>query len=105
MHHKFFWRSMATGLLARTALITCIYERGVNLTGKERVKLSNSTLVNHISTDVSRVDACAQWFVSCNSKFYPCHRLTATSMQVSICATSFDMQKVYVIKLGRRLSR
>jgi len=55
---------MATGVLARAALITCIYERGVNLTGKARVNLSNSTLVTHISTDVSRIDACAQWFVS-----------------------------------------
>ncbi|KAG1891771.1 ABC protein [Suillus fuscotomentosus] len=62
--HQFFWRSMATGVLARAALITCIYERGVNLTGKARVKINNATLVNHISTDVSRVDACAQWFVT-----------------------------------------
>ncbi|OAX34172.1 hypothetical protein K503DRAFT_699205, partial [Rhizopogon vinicolor AM-OR11-026] len=63
-NHQFFWRSMAAGVLARTALTACIYERGVNLTGKARIKLSNATLVNHISTDVSRVDACAQWFVT-----------------------------------------
>ncbi|KAG2140137.1 ABC protein [Suillus clintonianus] len=62
--HQFFWRSMTTGVLARAALITCIYERGVNLTGKARVKLDNAVLVNHISTDVSRIDACAQWFVT-----------------------------------------
>jgi len=73
---------MATGVLARAALIASIYERGVHLTGKERVKLTNAALVNHISTDVShsydlkpfrymyivpqvsRIDACAQWFVS-----------------------------------------
>ncbi|KAF9234111.1 ABC protein [Melanogaster broomeanus] len=48
---QFFWRSMATGVLARAALIASIYERGVNLTGKARVKLTNATLVNHISTD------------------------------------------------------
>ncbi|KAG2138357.1 ABC protein [Suillus clintonianus] len=62
-NHQFFWRSMETGVLARAALITCIYERGVNLTAKARVKLNNAALVNHISTDVSRIDSCAQWFV------------------------------------------
>ncbi|KAF9237594.1 ABC protein [Melanogaster broomeanus] len=62
--HQFFWRSMATGLLARAALIACIYERGVSLTGKARVELTNAMLVNHISTDVSRIDACARWFVT-----------------------------------------
>lgn len=62
--HQFFWRSMTTGLLARAALISSIYKRGVNLTGKARTNFPNSALVNHISTDVSRVDACAQWFVS-----------------------------------------
>ena len=44
---------MSTGVLARAALIASIYERGVNLTGKERVKHTNASLVNHISTDVS----------------------------------------------------
>lgn len=62
--HQFFWRSMTTGLLARAALISSVYKRGVNLTGKARTNLPNSVLVNHISTDVSRIDACAQWFVS-----------------------------------------
>lgn len=73
--HQFFWRSMATGVLARAALITCIYERGVNLTGKARVKLNNATLVNHISTDVSRIDACAQWF----------HAAWTAPIQVVVC--------------------
>ena len=53
-HTQFFWRSMATGVLARGALIASIYERGVHLTGKERVKHTNAALVNHISTDVSQ---------------------------------------------------
>ncbi|KAI0710130.1 P-loop containing nucleoside triphosphate hydrolase protein [Earliella scabrosa] len=61
--HQFFWRSMTTGLLARAALISSIYKRGVSLTGKARTTLPNAALVTHISTDVSRVDACAQWFV------------------------------------------
>lgn len=51
--HQFFWRSMTTGLLARAALISSVYKRGVNLTGKARTKFPNSALVNHISTDVS----------------------------------------------------
>ena len=62
--HQFFWRSMTTGMLARAALIGSIYKRGVNMTGKARTNFPNSALVNHISTDVSRIDACAQWFVS-----------------------------------------
>lgn len=61
--HQFFWRSMSTGVLARAALIGSIYKRGVNLTPKARTKHTNAALVNHISTDVSRIDACAQWFV------------------------------------------
>ncbi|KAG1750701.1 ABC protein [Suillus lakei] len=60
---QFYWRSMVTGVLTRAALITCIYERGVNLTGKARVKLNNATLVNHLSTDVSRIDSAAQWII------------------------------------------
>ncbi|KAF9237597.1 hypothetical protein BU15DRAFT_62991 [Melanogaster broomeanus] len=60
---QFFWRSMATGVLARAALIASIYERGVSLTGKARVELTNATLVNHISSDVSRIDACAHYFL------------------------------------------
>ncbi|KAG2145396.1 ABC protein [Suillus bovinus] len=73
--HQFFWRSMETGVLARAALITCIYERGVNLTGKARIKINNATLINHISTDVSRIDACAQWF----------HAAWTAPIQVTVC--------------------
>lgn len=73
--NQFFWRSMTTGVLARAALIACIYERGVNLTGRERVKLTNAALVNHISTDVSRIDSCAQWF----------HAVWVGPIQVVLC--------------------
>ncbi|PSR78986.1 hypothetical protein PHLCEN_2v7173 [Hermanssonia centrifuga] len=52
MQHQFFWRSMTTGLLARAALISSIYKRGVNMTGKARTGFPNSALVNHISTDL-----------------------------------------------------
>ncbi|KAF9490797.1 ABC protein [Pleurotus eryngii] len=73
--HQFFWRSMTTGVLARAALINSIYKRGVHLTGKSRAKLPNSALVNHISTDVSRIDACAQWF----------HPGWTAPIQVTVC--------------------
>ncbi|KAG2366729.1 ABC protein [Suillus spraguei] len=74
-NQQFFWRSMAVGVLARAALITCIYERGVNLTGKARVGLNNAALVNHISTDVSRIDAAAQWF----------HMAWTAPVQIIVC--------------------
>ncbi|EPQ52646.1 ABC protein [Gloeophyllum trabeum ATCC 11539] len=73
--HQWFWRSMTTGVLARAALTASIYKRGVNLTGKARVKLNNAALVNHISTDVSRIDAAAQWF----------HAAGTAPIQVTIC--------------------
>ncbi|TDL20835.1 ABC protein [Rickenella mellea] len=73
--HQFFWRSMSTGVLARAALISSIYKRGVKLTQKARTQLPNSALVNHISTDVSTIDACSQWF----------HAAWTAPIQVSIC--------------------
>ncbi|KAJ7874637.1 hypothetical protein B0H13DRAFT_2348477 [Mycena leptocephala] len=60
--HQFLHRSTATGVAVRAALTTCIYKRGVRLTGKDRVTLTNSKILNFISTDVSRIDACSQWF-------------------------------------------
>jgi ATP-binding cassette subfamily C (CFTR/MRP) protein 1 len=53
-HVQFFWRSMVTGVLARAALIKSIYYRSVYLTEKSRTKLSNSDIMNHISTDVGQ---------------------------------------------------
>ncbi|KAF7330282.1 ABC protein [Mycena venus] len=50
--HQFFWRSMTTGVMARAALTASIYKRGVRLTGKARTTLSNSDILNHVSTDV-----------------------------------------------------
>lgn len=60
--HQFFWRSMTTGVLVRAALIHSIYKRGVALTGKARTQFSNASLINHVSTDVSRIGAASQWF-------------------------------------------
>ncbi|KAF7349803.1 ABC protein [Mycena venus] len=58
--HQFFHKSIVTGVAARVALTACIYKRGVRLTGKERVTLTNSKILDFISTDVSRIDACSQ---------------------------------------------
>ncbi|KAJ7678473.1 ABC protein [Mycena rosella] len=73
--HQFFWRSMTTGVLARAALTASIYKRGVRLTGKARTTLTNSDILNHVSTDVSRIDVCAQWF----------HAAWTAPIQVTIC--------------------
>jgi ATP-binding cassette subfamily C (CFTR/MRP) protein 1 len=82
---------MTTGVLARAALIASLYNRGVHLTAGARTAIPNAALVNHvrafrprprvpahtrqISTDVSRIDAAAQWF----------HAGWTAPVQVSIC--------------------
>lgn len=60
--HQFFVRSAGTGVLARGALIAAIYRRSLVLSGKSRTVITNGKLVNHISTDVSRIDFCAGFF-------------------------------------------
>lgn len=61
MHH-FFYRATSTGVLLRSGLITAIYARSLKLTSRARSTLPNGKLVNHISTDVSRIDFCAGFF-------------------------------------------
>ncbi|PBL03741.1 ABC protein [Armillaria gallica] len=82
--HQFFWRSMTTGVLARAALIHSIYKRGVVLTGEARTQFSNAALINHISTDVSRIDAASQWF----------HAGWTAPIQVMVCLT------ILIVQLG-----
>ncbi|KAJ7758854.1 ABC transporter [Mycena maculata] len=60
--HQFFYRAMSTGVLVRGGLITAIYARSLRLTSRARSTLSNGKLVNHISSDVSRIDFCAGYF-------------------------------------------
>ncbi|TFK40264.1 ABC transporter [Crucibulum laeve] len=60
--HHFFYRSASTGVLLRGGLITAIYTRSLKLTSRARSTLTNGKLVNHISTDVSRIDFCAGFF-------------------------------------------
>ena len=60
--HHYFYRSTTTGVLLRGGLITAIYERSLRLTNRARTTLTNGKLVNHISTDVSRIDFCCGFF-------------------------------------------
>ncbi|KAJ7039616.1 ABC transporter [Mycena alexandri] len=60
--HHFFYRAMSTGVLIRGGLITAIYARSLRLTSRARSTLTNGKLVNHISSDVSRIDFCAGFF-------------------------------------------
>ncbi|QRV96276.1 ABC transporter transmembrane region [Ceratobasidium sp. AG-Ba] len=76
--HQFFWRSMMTGVAARTALTASLYSRGLRF----RPGQDNQHLLNHISTDVSRIDSCAQWF----------HAIWTTPIQVTICLILLCLQ-------------
>ncbi|KAL8279625.1 hypothetical protein RQP46_007938 [Phenoliferia psychrophenolica] len=55
-------QSGQVGVLARGTLIAAIYRRAMILSGKSRVSITNSKLVNHISTDISRIDFAASFF-------------------------------------------
>lgn len=74
MHH-FYYRSTSTGVLLRGGLITAIYSRSLRLTTRARSSLPNGRLVNHISTDVSRIDFCSGFF----------HIVWAAPIQMAIC--------------------
>jgi hypothetical protein len=60
--HHHFYRSTSTGVLLRGGLITAVYNRSLCLTSRARSNLTNGKLVNHISTDVSRIDFCCGFF-------------------------------------------
>jgi hypothetical protein len=73
--HHFFYRSSSAGVLLRGGLITAIYNRSLRLTSRARSTLTNGKLVNHISTDVSRIDFCCGYF----------HMAWAAPIQMTIC--------------------
>jgi ABC-type multidrug transport system fused ATPase/permease subunit len=73
----FFYRGTSSGALLRGGLITAIYTRSLRLTTRARATLPNGKLVNHISTDVSRIDFCCGFF----------HVLWAAPIQMAICLT------------------
>lgn len=73
--NHFFYRATSTGVLLRGGLITAIYSRSLRLTTRARAILPNGRLVNHISTDVSRIDFCCGFF----------HMFWAAPIQMAIC--------------------
>ncbi|GAA6060372.1 hypothetical protein JCM10212_004556 [Sporobolomyces blumeae] len=57
-----FSRGGQCGVLARGALIASSYRKALKMSGKSRVTITNSKLVSHISTDISRIDFCSSFF-------------------------------------------
>ena len=53
---------MGTGVLLRGGLITAVFNKALTLSTRARHIHPNGKLVNHISTDVSRIDFACQWF-------------------------------------------
>jgi ABC-type bacteriocin/lantibiotic exporter with double-glycine peptidase domain len=66
---------MTTGVMLRAGLITAIYSRSLKLTSRARAKIPNGVLVNHISTDASRIDFCCGFF----------HMAWAAPIQMIVC--------------------
>ena len=62
LHHSFV-RGMECGVLIRGSLISSIYDRALRLTQKSRGQIPNGKLVNHISTDTSRIDFASGLFI------------------------------------------
>lgn len=56
--HHFFFRSMSAGVYSRSTLISSIFTRSMKMGGKNR---SPGKLLNHASTDCSRIDFACQW--------------------------------------------
>ena len=53
---------MGTGVLMRGAMITAVFRKALTLSTRARHIHSNGKLVNHISSDVSRIDFASQFF-------------------------------------------
>ncbi|ORX38364.1 P-loop containing nucleoside triphosphate hydrolase protein [Kockovaella imperatae] len=60
--HHFFVRGMSTGVQLRSAIISAVYRRSLRLTQKSRGEIPNGKIINHISTDTSRIDFAAGFF-------------------------------------------
>jgi len=61
MNH-FLYRAMSTGVLLRAGLITAIYNKALTLSTHARDIHPSGKLVDHISTDISRIDFACQLF-------------------------------------------
>ena len=60
LSNRFFYESLYVGVFSRAALVSGIFRRALNMQGRDR---STGKLVNHISTDVSRIDFGSQWWL------------------------------------------
>lgn len=60
LSNRFFYKSLYVGVFCRAALVSGIFRRALNMQGRDR---STGKLVNHVSTDVSRIDFGAQWWL------------------------------------------
>lgn len=56
--HQFFFRTMSVGVYSRSALVAAIFRRSTRMNSKDR---SPGKLLNHCSTDVSRIDFASAW--------------------------------------------
>lgn len=56
LQHHFFYRSMMTGALSRSALISNIYRKSLVLSNKSRTEFTNGKITNLMSTDSYRID-------------------------------------------------
>ncbi|KAK0538980.1 hypothetical protein OC842_001103 [Tilletia horrida] len=65
--HQSFYRSMQMGVLLRASLISAMFRRSLKLASKDR---STGKLLGHASTDISRLQFCADWLaVGASSPF------------------------------------
>ncbi|GBB94362.1 hypothetical protein RclHR1_02340019 [Rhizophagus clarus] len=58
----YFYNSMETGFLVRTALITIIYRKAMMLSGKARSMFTTGKVTNIMSTDTTRLDFACSFF-------------------------------------------
>jgi len=61
LNHSYY-RAMGTGVLLRAGLITAVYNKALTLSTRARHIHPSGKLVNHISTDVSRIDSACRFF-------------------------------------------
>lgn len=62
--HQVWWRACITGALARAALSCSVFKRATILSNTSRAVYSNGKLMNHLSTDISRIDYACMWMPS-----------------------------------------
>ncbi|KAF8317717.1 ABC protein [Clavulina sp. PMI_390] len=73
--HQWYWRSMSLGVASRSALTNWLLARGLTFTPHSRILHPNGSMVNHVSTDISRVDYFFQW----------CHPAWTAPVTIVVC--------------------